>query len=219
MNVLIIAPHPDDEVLGCGGTIRNNIKLGNKVFVCIVTKAYTPQWTEEFIINRQKEIENCRKILGIEKYFFLDFPTVMIDTIPQKDLNAKIYKVLDEVKPDILYIPHKGDLNRDHRLVFEASLVAARPLKLKVKRVLSYEVLSETEWGQPIEPFFPNVYVDISETIDSKIDALNAYKSELKPAPYPRSPEIIKALARKRGSEAGVNFAEGFMMIREISNI
>ncbi len=219
MNILVIAPHPDDEVLGCGGTIRNNVKLGNQVFVCIVTEAYTPDWSEEFLKNRLKEIEKCGQILGIKKFFFLKFPTVKIDTFPQKDLNAKISNIINEIKPDILYIPHKGDLNKDHRLVFEASLVASRPLKLKIKRILSYEVLSETEWGQPIEPFFPNVYVDISETINFKIDALNAYKSELKPAPYPRSPEIIKVLARKRGSEVGVNFAEAFIMIREISNI
>ncbi|GAH49951.1 unnamed protein product [marine sediment metagenome] len=216
MIVLVIAPHPDDEVLGCGGTIRKYVKLGNDVYVCVVTEAYTPDWSKDYINNRRKEIEKCKQILGVKKYFFLNFPTVKIDTFPQKDLNAKISLVINEVNPDMLFIPHKGDLNMDHRLIFEASLVASRPINHKIKRILSYETVSETEWGQAIEPFIPNVYVDISETINLKKDAMKAYKSELKQYPHPRSLEIIEALAKKRGSEVGLNFAESFVMIREI---
>ena len=139
-----------------------------------------------------------------------------MDTIPQKELNEAISKVVNEVNPDILYIPHKGDLNKDHRLVFESCLVATRPANHKIERILSYETLSETEWGQSIEPFTPNVYIDISDTIKTKIEAMKAYKSELKWYPHPRSLEIIEALAKKRGSEVGVKFAEAFMLIREI---
>jgi LmbE family N-acetylglucosaminyl deacetylase len=216
MMILIIAPHPDDEVLGCGGTIRKYVNLGNVVNVCIVTEAYTPDWSKSYINNRKREIEKCKQILGINKYFFLNFPTVKIDTFPQKDLITKLSEVVHEVNPDILFIPHKGDLNMDHRLIFEASLVASRPLNLKIKRILTYEVLSETEWGQAIEPFVPNVYIDISETIYQKKNAMEAYKSELKQYPHPRSLQIIEALAKKRGSEVGLNFAESFVMIREI---
>ena len=214
--MLVIAPHPDDEVLGCGGTIVKHAKNGNEVYLCVVTKGYTPDWSEEFLKNRPKEIEKANKILGIKKTHFLDYPTVKLDTIPQKELNEAISKVVNEVKPDILCIPHKGDVNKDHRLVFEASLVATRPANHKVKKILSYETLSETDWGQPIEPFVPNVYVDISETLDKKIEAMKAYGSELKQYPHPRSLEIIEALAKKRGSEVGVKFAEAFMLIREI---
>lgn len=216
MKILIIAPHPDDEVLGCGGTIAKHTKEGDEVYLCIVTKGYTPDWSEEFIKNRPKEIEKANKILGIKKTYFLDYPTVKLDTIPQKELNEAISKVVNEVKPDILYIPHKGDLNKDHRLVFESSLVATRPANHKVKKILSYETLSESEWGQPIEVFISNVYVDISETFGKKIEAMKAYGSELKQYPHPRSLEIIEALAKKRGSEVGVKFAEAFMLIREI---
>ena len=146
----------------------------------------------------------------------MDYLTVKLDTIPQKELNEAISKVVNEVNPDILYIPHKGDLNKDHRLVFESCLVATRPANHKVKRILSYETLSETEWGQSIEPFIPNVYIDISETFEAKIEAMKAYESELKQYPHPRSLEIVEALAKKRGSEVGVKAAEAFILIREI---
>lgn len=216
MKVLVITPHPDDEVLGCGGTISKHSNQGDEVYNCIITKAYTPDWSEEFIENREKEIEKANKILGIKNTYFLDYPTVKLDTIPQKELNEAIYKVVDEVKPDVTYIPHKGDLNKDHRLIFESSLVATRPVNHKVKKILSCETLSETEWGQSIEPFIPNVYVDVSETFEKKIEAMKAYESELKQYPHPRSLEIIEALAKKRGSEIGVNFAEAFVLIREV---
>lgn len=216
MKILIIAPHPDDEVLGCGGTVAKHSKRGDEVYLCIVTKAYTPDWSEEFLKNRSKEIEKANKILGIKKTYFLNYPTVKLDTFPQKELNEAISKVVAEIKPDVAYIPHKGDLNKDHRLIFESSLVATRPVNHKVKRILSYETLSETEWGQSIEPFIPNVYVDVSEIFEKKIEAMKAYESELKQCPHPRSLEIIEALAKKRGSEVGVKFAEAFILIREI---
>lgn len=214
--ILVIAPHPDDEVLGCGGTIAKHTKQGGEVYLCVVTKAYTPEWSEEFIKNRPKEVKKANKILGIKKTYFLDFPTVKLDTVPQKELNGTISKVMKKVEPDILYIPHKGDLNKDHRLVFESSLVAARPINHKIKRVLSYEVLSETEWGQPIDIFKPNVYVDIYEEFEKKIEAMTVYENQIMKYPHPRSLEIINALAKKRGSEAGVKFAEAFMLLREI---
>jgi N-acetylglucosamine malate deacetylase 1 len=216
MKILVIAPHPDDEVLGCGGTIAKHVNGGDDVYLCIATKAYIPNWTDEFIVKRTQEIEKVRKILGIKKVYFLDFPTVKLDMIPQKDLNSALSRVLDEVKPQTVYIPHKGDLNKDHRLIFESSLVALRPIKNAVRRVLAYEVLSETEWGQPIDFFYHNVYVDISKTMELKREALRAYASELKDFPHPRSLEAVEALAKKRGSEVLVGYAEAFMMIREI---
>jgi len=216
MKVLVIAPHPDDEVLGCGGTIAKHAKQGDEVYLCIVTKAYTPEWSEEFIKNRPKEIEKANKILGIKKTYFLDYPTVKLDTIPQKELNEAISKVVNEVKADILYLPHKGDVNKDHRLVFESALVATRPINHKIKKILSYECLSETEWGQPIEPFTPNVYVDISDTIKTKIEAMTAYESEIKPYPHPRSLEMINILAKMRGGGVRLDAAEAFVLIREV---
>jgi len=212
VRILVIAPHPDDEVLGCGGTIYRHSSAGDEVYLCVVTEAYTPDWSEEFIANRVEEVVRSSKILGIKMTYCLKYPTVKLDTIPQKMLNESIAGIVDEVEPEIVYIPHKGDLNKDHRLVFEASLVATRPANHIVQRILSYETLSETEWG--IEPFVPNVYVPI--WIRQKIEAMEAYGSEVKPYPHPRSTEMIKALAMKRGSEVGVGFAEAFMLIREV---
>lgn len=218
MKILVIAPHPDDEVLGCGGTIALHSKKRDEVYLCIVTKAYTPDWSEDFIKNRKREMANANKILGIKKTYFLDFPTVKLDTIPQKELNDSIFKIVEIVKPQIVYVPHRGDLNKDHRLVFEAALVAVRPVSdHELTKVLSYETLSETEWGLPSETFTPNVYVDISNTIETKIEAMKAYESEIKPYPNPRSLEMIEILAKKRGAEAGIKFAEAFMLIREVT--
>jgi len=216
LRVLTIAPHPDDEILGCGGTIIRHIKNNDAVFLCYVTKCYTPLCTEEFLKKRSKELEKVSQILGIKKYYTLDQPTVMLDTIPQKKLNNLIHSVVLDVKPDIVYIPFKGDLNKDHRIVFESSLVALRPKSLNVKRILSYEVLSSTEWGQPIAYFNPSVYVDISDFIDIKIQAFSIYESELKPPPSPRSIEAITCLAKKRGFECGLEYAEAFHLVREV---
>ena len=215
MRVLIIAPHPDDEVLGCGGAIARHVQRGDDVYLVVATKTYTPDWTEEFIENRPKEVERANNILGIKQTFFLDFPTVKLDTVPQKELNDALDRIILDIKPDIAYIPHRGDLNKDHRLIHESSLVALRPTHVKVRRILSYEVLSETEWG--VEPFAPNTYVDISDSFNKKIEAMKVYSSELIKYPHPRSIEIIEALAKKRGSECGLKLAEGFMLIRETS--
>ena len=186
MKILVIAPHPDDEVLGCGGTIAKAASQGDDVFLCVVTKAYTPDWSEEFIKNRPKEVKKSNEVLGLKKTYFLDYPTAKLDTIPHKELNDSLTKVVNDVKPDIVYIPHKGDLNKDHRLVFGAALVALRPGQHSVKKILSYEVLSETEWGQELESFVPNTYENISDFFDKKIEAMKAYPSELKQYPHPR---------------------------------
>jgi LmbE family N-acetylglucosaminyl deacetylase len=131
-----------------------------------------------------------------------------------KEVADKITDVVKEVAPHILFIPHRGDLCYDHRIVHEASLVAARPCIIKIKRILSYEVPSETDWA--LFPFSPNVYVDIADWVSKKIEAMKVYKSELKESPHPRSIDGIYAYAKKRGLEAGMQFAEAFILIRDI---
>lgn len=215
--ILILAPHPDDEVLGCGGAIVKHKKRGDKVYLCIVTRAYLPDWSEEYINNRPKEIEKANRILGIKKTYFLDFPTAKLDTVPQKELNDSILKVINEVRPKIIYLPYARDISKDHRLVFESAMVAVRPnAGTCVKKILSYETSSESEGGKNVKVFVPNVYEDIGEELETKIEAMKAYKSEVKEYPHPRSLEMIKILAQKRGSEAGLRFAESFILIREI---
>lgn len=219
MKALVIAPHPDDEVLGCGGTVVKHIQGGDGVYLCIVTKAYPPEWSEDEISERRKEVLRASKILGIKKTYFLDFPTVKLDTIPQKELNDSIAQVVSEVEPEVVYIPYRADVNKDHRLVFDAAIVATRPKpRGATKKVLSYETLSETEWAAPFTEniFIPNVYVDISEVLEIKLKAMSEYKSELKEFPHPRSLEAISALAKLRGSSIGVKAAEAFVLVREL---
>lgn len=216
MKILIVAPHPDDEVLGCGGTIGRLSHEGNIISLCIVTKPYPPEWSEEYIEKKGVEIEKSNKKLGILKTIFLSFPTVKLDTVPQKELNDSLSRVIADTTPDIVFIPHRGDLNKDHRIVHEAALVATRPLSSTVKKILAYETLSETEWGHSIAHFHPGVFIDITGFIELKLEAMLLFETEVKTAPHPRSIELIKALAMKRGSEIGVKYAEAFMLIREI---
>lgn len=215
--ILIIAPHPDDEVLGCGGTIVKYSKQGSVVYLLIVTKAYAPEWPDSFIKNRPKQVAKANKILGIKKAFFLDFPTVKLDTIPLKELNQAILAVINQINPEIVYLPHLGDINKDHRLVFEAGLVALRPSnKTSVKKILCYETLSETAEGRCFKEFSPNIYENIDTEFRQKVEAMKAYDNEIKKSPHPRSLKMIKVLAQRRGAEVGFNLAEAFMLIREI---
>jgi len=204
MRVLVIAPHPDDEVLGCGGTIKKHTNKGDEVHLCIVTRAYTPDWTQEFIENRKKEISCANEVLGIKETIFLDLPTVKLDRVGQKKLYDLISGNIGKVKPETLYLPFAKDSNKDHQLVFEAGFIASKALK----KVLSYS------YESPL--FMPNIYIDISDTLEDKLKAMSCYKSELKEYPHPRSLEAIKVLAEKRGTEAGLKAAEAFMLIREI---
>jgi len=204
MKVLLIAPHPDDEVLGCGGTIKKHTNKGDEVYLCIVTKAYTPDWTQGFIDSRKKEISLANKVLGIKETFFLDLPTVKLDIIGQKKLNDLISDIVKKVNPEILYLPFAQDSNKDHRLVFEAGLFASK----NIKKVLSYSYEGFL--------FVPNLYIDISDNLEDKIKAMSCYQSELKDFPHPRSLEAIKITAQKRGIESGLKAAEAFIIIREI---
>ena len=219
MHILVIAPHPDDEVLGCGGTIAKHASGGDEVYLCIVTKTYPPEWLEEEAKERKEEVRRASEILCIKKTYFLDLPTVKLDTIPQKELNGLIDQVVKEVQPEVVYIPHQGDANRDHRLVFEAAMVATRPKpKSTIRKVLCYETLSETEWAAPFREsaFIPNVWTDISGVLETKLEAMSEYRSELMEFPHPRSLEAISALARLRGSTIGIKAGESFMLVREI---
>jgi LmbE family N-acetylglucosaminyl deacetylase len=218
MNILIISPHPDDEVLGCGGTIAKYAARGDNISVCYVTKAYTPDWSEEYIHSKENEIQQSNAILGISKRYDLDYPTVKLDTIPQKEINHSLAEIVAKVRPDYAFIPHNGDLNKDHRIVHEAALVALRPVSHHCSFILSYETLSETEWGTDLPMFKPLYYVDITNALETKIRAMMAFKTELKEGPHPRSLNGIRHLAGKRGSEILVDAAEAFMPIRIIEN-
>ena len=222
MKILVIAAHFDDEVYGCGGTISKLVREGHKVYVCILTDSCSSQYTDranEMIAQKKEESQIVNNIFGIEKTYTFDFPDMQLDTIPHVELNQAIEQCIRDIKPTIVYTHHGGDVNKDHRLVFESTMVAVRPMEgSSVKRVLCYEVPSSTEWAPPTPSnmFSPNVFVDIEDVIDKKIDAIKAYNSELREYPHPRSVENVINQAHLRGASVGLKAAECFMLIREI---
>ena len=219
MNVLIIAPHPDDEILGVGGTMLKRAQAGDNVYVCIVTKGMMPLFSEEIVEKGRSEARLAHKSLKVKETIFLDFPAVMLESVPRYELNGKILDLIRSLTPDEVYIPHPGDMQVDHRLVTEAAMVALRPkYSSKVKRIYSYETLSETGWNIPNvqNEFIPTVYEDISETMQGKLRAMSFFESQLNEFPEARSLGALKALAEYRGSTAGVKAAEAFCLIREL---
>ena len=212
MNVLVFAPHNDDEVLGVGGTIKKLVNAGNSVFICEVTSGlhYT---------QLQEEARIAHALLGVMKSFFLNKPVGMLKTGNQMELNKSISEVISEVQPEVVFTPFLGDMHIDHREVTESVMVALRPIgNYSIREIYMYETLSETGWNIPTSErsFSPNVWVDISETIQDKIEAMKCYKSQLLEYPHPRSEEAILALAKYRGSTISVPYAESFMLIRKI---
>lgn len=219
MNVLVVAPHADDEILGCGATIAKYVARGDKVYICIATRPSEPIFKEELYHTIRAETIKAHKYLGIEKTFFLEFPAVMLENVSRYELNNRIQQVIQKVEPDEVYIPHFGDMQKDHQIISEATMVAVRPKSgHKVKKVFAYETLSETEWNIPhcSNTFIPNVYHDISDYLDKKIEAMRMYRSQLSDFPNPRSLDAITSLAKYRGSTVLAEAAEAFMLIREI---
>lgn len=219
MNILVIAPHPDDEILGVGGTIAKRVKEGHNVYVCIVTKGVAPLFAEEFIEQGRRECVEADAFLGVKETLFLDFPAVMLEQVPRYELNEKITTVIQRIEPDEVYIPHRGDMQIDHKIVVDAAMVALRPKYSHiVKRIYSYETLSETGWDVPnsVNEFIPTVYEDIGETLEMKVKAMKIFQSQLSPFPCARSIGAIEALAKYRGSTVTINAAEAFSLVREI---
>ncbi|MDO4198874.1 MAG: PIG-L deacetylase family protein [Erysipelotrichaceae bacterium] len=220
MKVLVIAPHPDDEILGVGGTIAKRAANNDEVYVCVVTKGYAPLFDEKIIEQSRVECRKADKSLGVKETIFLDFPAVMLENVPRHEFNEKISEVINSIKPDEVYIPHRGDMQIDHQMVVDAAMVALRPkYEHKVTKILAYETLSETGWNIPntTNEFIPTVYEDISEYLNSKLEAMKIFETQLAEYPNARSIEALKALAMYRGSTVSVNAAEAFSLIREIS--
>ena len=198
MNVLIFAPHNDDEVLGAGGTMRKHVLQGDTVYVCEITSGAHYR-------TLQEEARNAHELLGVKKTWFLNLPVGKLRNMEQAEINARIGEVLAKVKPEIVYLPFIGDMHLDHRETLESALVGLRPIHNSVvKEIYMYETLSATVW------------VDISETFDYKINAMKCFESQMCEYPHPRSAEGIEALAKYRGSTIGVPYAVSFMAVRII---
>lgn len=219
MKILVIAPHPDDEIIGVGGTIAKRVSSGDDVYVAVITKGFPPIFDEEFIRQDREECIKADKLIGVRETIFLDFPAVMLENVSRYQFNGAIMNVISETCPDEVYIPHCGDLQLDHRLVVDAAMVALRPkYEHIVKRIYAYETLSETGWNIPnaANTFIPTVYEDITKTLCKKMDSMKIFKSQLAEFPCTRSLGAIDALAKFRGATIGVMAAEAFSLIREI---
>lgn len=221
-NTLIVAPHADDEILGCGGIISKYSNNGNNVYVVIVTNANigAPNLFSIEDINKVRhEAIQAHQLLKVKETFFLDFPAPRLETHPSYEISNALAKIIYENNIDTLFIPHRGDIHRDHYVVHYSCLVAARPINnCPVKKILAYETLSETEWASPngSDAFIPTVFVDVSNFISDKLKAMTCFASQVKSSPHPRSLDTINHLAKLRGSTIGCEFAEAFMLIRSI---
>lgn len=220
--ILVIAAHPDDEVLGVGGTISKLSNQGHEIYTHIITDGSSTQYKGDLEKQEKKkrEAEAANKILGIKKVFFGELPDMKLDTIPHIKINQEIEKIINKINPEVVFTHHYGDVNKDHKLIFESTLVACRPTPNKnVKKLYTYETLSSTEWGNSNsnDIFIPNMYVQLEEkNIEQKCSAMQEYKTELRDYPHPRSVEAILNNSKQRGNEIGYYYAESFRLIRGI---
>ena len=218
--VLVVAPHPDDEALGCGGALLRHRSQGDETHWLIVT-AMTPElgYSPARIAARQREIERAAAHFGFAGVHALRFPAARLDTLPLADVIEKIAAVFRRVEPETLYLPFAGDAHSDHRVVFDACAACTKGFRYpSIRRIRVYETLSETELGlvPAATGFHPNLFIDISEHLDGKVSAMRIYENEMGDFPFPRSEEAIRGLAAFRGAAAGCRAAESFMTLKEI---
>ncbi len=225
--ILVVVAHPDDEVLGCGGSIAKWSKDGHDIHILIMAEGATSRDKNRDRLKKKNELESlsnsaqiASKILGVQSVELLNFPDNRMDSVDLLDVVKTIEDYTEKLKPDVVVTHHSGDLNIDHQITQQAVMVACRPLPGQtVKRILSFEVPSATEWQSPDDrrPFVPNWFEDITDTLPMKMKALEAYQSEMRPWPHARSIKALEHLARWRGASMGVEAAEAFMLVRNIS--
>lgn len=219
--VLVVSAHPDDDVLGMGGTIALHARQwGDHVRTLIITDGSSTQYPGDRDKLEQKRAESraACAILGVEDHHHLDLPDMRLDTVDHVEVNATIEQHVTEFHPEIVYCVHP-DVNRDHVCVFDSVLVAVRPVPdSPVRRFATYAPLSSTEWDAPVaaRPWAPNLFVDITDTLQVKLDAMSAFKTELRDPPHPRSLDGIRTFAQREGIRVGVPYAEPLCLMREL---
>lgn len=222
--ILVIAAHLDDEVLGCGGTVKRLVNEGNEAYSLILSDGVTSRYDEiteevsEAINNRFHESLESNKVIGYKESFFCKFADNSFDKEPLLNLIKSIEKYIFLLEPSIIFTHHYGDLNIDHRMVFSAVQTAARPIgEFSVREIYCFETFSSTEWNfLSADKFVPNYFVNIETTIQDKLEGMKCYKSELREFPHPRSLESLEINAKKWGTVTGCPYAEAFECIRKI---
>lgn len=218
MNILIVSPHPDDETLGAGGTILKLIAEGHNVYWLNITNIdkYTPA-TQEQKDKRYAQIEAIKAFYNFTGSFDLKMPTTQLDTVSDSEGISLISNIINTVKPNWLVLPNPSDIHSDHKQVFNWCFSCSKVFRYPfINKILTMEIPSETDFASSDNAFIPNMFVDITPYIDQKLEAIQIYESEIMPHPFPRSLENIKALATIRGAAAGVPYAEGFRILKEI---
>jgi len=223
MTTLVIAAHPDDEVLGCGGTIARRAGEGHEVYIAILGEGITSRYQQreqadkKLIEALHARSQQVADMLGAKELFLYSLPDNRFDTVSLLDVIKIIEKLVEELQPQVIYTHHGGDLNIDHVVLHRAVLTATRPMASHpVKEIYTFEVPSSTEWafGQFQPAFRPNVFVDISDTLETKIQAMQIYESEARLFPHPRSPDALRAIAQRWGSVVGLGAVEAFELVR-----
>ena len=218
--VMVVAPHPDDETLGCGGTLLRHVSRGDSVHWLIVSEMDPTCFSAERIDRRSREIKQVASAYGFASTNCLRFPASRLDEVPCNEMVASISAVVNHLKPEIIYLPFPGDAHTDHHAVYLASVVATKWFRYPfVRRVLACEILSETDFGLAPDglAFRPNSYVNISAWLDEKIAIMRLFEGEIGEHPFPRSDVAIRALASLRGAQSGFVAAEAFMVLKEIA--
>jgi len=219
LRVLVIVAHPDDEVIGAGGTIARHVAEGDQVYWCVVTEGHAPFRSEEQLAAARAQVWQVQRVLGIEEVFFCGFPTVSLNTVPYREVSTALQRLVDQVMPQVVYTTPPSDVNQDHRIVYDCTLVATRPLPgCTVRRLLCYEIGTASRFGLPAgsSPFVPNVFVDISLYLEKKLEAMSCYGTQLHEYPHPRSLRGLRLLAEERGLGVGMKAAECFQLVREL---
>jgi LmbE family N-acetylglucosaminyl deacetylase len=222
MKILVISAHPDDETLGCGGTLLKHHAKGDVLNWLISTQTGSPRWTKKIVQAKAAEVERVTKAYGMRRVYKLGFPSAELELIRKTTLMKEIDSVISAARPNLIYLVHQNDIHTDHQIVFSATMSVLKPIhmaRLKVQKVLSYETLSSTEAAPPLpfHGFSPGIFIDITPYMERKIQIMSLYASEAQKDPFPRGPSAIRALARFRGASAGVRYAEAFMLIRELA--
>ncbi len=218
MKIIVVSPHPDDETLGAAGTLLKYKAQGHQIYWLNITDIKVDDgWDLEFVEKRRNQIKRICEFFNFDGFYNLQYSPAQLDSVKESELIDEISRCFKQIEPDWVILPDSNDVHSDHDVVFRAGLACTKAFRYpSVKKVTTMEILSETDYGKPQNPFVPNYFVDISAYIDKKIEALKIYDTEIGEPPFPRSLKAIESLANLRGATAGCMYAEAFKIIKMI---
>lgn len=216
MKIVVVSPHPDDETLGAGGTLLRYKAAGAEIYWVNVTDVEENQgWDNEFVKHRKEQIKKICEYYDFDGVYNLKFQPSQLENMDKGTLIEQIGDCFKKIQPEWVILPDCNDAHSDHKVVFESGMVCTKTFRYPyIKKIMTMEILSETDFGKPTNPFIPNYYIDITDFMDKKLEVLSIYDTEMGEPPFPRSLESVKALGTLRGGTAGVRYAEAFKLIK-----